>query len=51
MPYYKGKNQTSIEPIPLTLKTPNYKATEVSRKTLFSSDLFERIDDMLLLQQ
>ena len=34
------KKQSSTTPIPVTLKTPTDKAKEVSRKHLFSDDLF-----------
>ena len=34
------KQQPSTTPIPITPKTPFYKAKEVSRKHLFSDDLF-----------
>ena len=34
------KQQPSTTPIPVTPKTPTYKAKEVSRKPLFSDDLF-----------
>ena len=39
------KKQPITTPIPVTPKTPTYKAKEVSRKHLFSDDLFlqERI--------
>ena len=58
------KQQPSTTPIPVTPKTPTYKAKEVSRKHLLSDDLFlkeeiiflrkeldkQRITEMLLQQ-
>ena len=45
------KKQPSITPIPVTPRTPTYKAKEVSRKHLFSEDLFQQEEIIFLRKE
>ena len=46
----RKKQQPSTTPILVTTKTPTYKAKEVSRKHLFSDDLFLQ-EKMIILRK